>query len=97
MVYVVGGLIDAFGQSEIQYLYDSFGCDFDIGRFQIAVHDAFVVGCFEGRGNLFRDCECLVEWNGRAADALGESRTLHQFHHQIVRADVEQSADIRMV
>ena len=75
MVYVVGGLIDGFGESEIQYLYGSFGCDFDVGRFQIAVHDAFVVGCFEGPSHLFRD-SCLRKDPKDRLQAISDWRLL---------------------
>jgi hypothetical protein len=55
------------------------------------------VGGFEGVGDLFRDGEGFVEWDRAFGDAVGQSWAIDQLHHQVVRADVEQGADIRMI
>jgi hypothetical protein len=41
-----------FGQSEVQNLDPSFRRDFDVGRLQVTVNDAFLVSGFEGLCDL---------------------------------------------
>ena len=38
--------------------------DFDVGRFQVAVDDALLMGRLKGYGDLFRDGEGFAEWYG---------------------------------
>jgi hypothetical protein len=69
----------------------------DVGRFQIAVHDAFFVCGIESLGNLARDTQCLIERKRAFFDSIRESRPFNQFHHEIVRPDIEESADVWMI
>ena len=73
------------------------GLDLDVARLQIAVDDALLVRGFERIGDLARDGERLLERNRALLDPLGERLALDQLHDQVVRADVEQRADIGMV
>ncbi len=41
-----------FGQSEVQNLDPSFRRDFDVGRLQVTVNDAFLMSGFEGLCDL---------------------------------------------
>ena len=41
-------------ESEIKYLHNAFGCDYDIARLQIAMDIALFVRCFESIGYLPR-------------------------------------------
>src|ERR1019366_1448850 len=66
--------------------------DFDVRRFEVAVDDTFFVRRFESGGELAGDPEYFVErqWAFRrfALDIL---------HHDVVRADIVDLANVRMV
>ena len=63
--------------------------------------DALFVCCVERLSDLFRDGQCVVERYGTLRDAVGQSRTLDQLHHQTVRGagvfDAVDVRDIRMI
>jgi hypothetical protein len=61
------------------------------------MRDAFLVRGFERIGNLTCDGERLFQRNCALPDAVGEGRTLHQLHHQVIRADIVQCADVGMI
>jgi hypothetical protein len=55
------------------------------------------VGGIEGVSNLARDVQGFFERHRPLLDTLGERRPFHQFHYEVVGADVVERADIRMV
>ena len=75
--------------------------DFDIGRLQIPVDDAFLVGGFETIGDLHEDRDRFVERKVSAGDPLGEGLSLHQFHdkERLAVRDLEpvKRCDVRMI
>ena len=85
------------GEPEIQNLYRSFGRDLHVSRLQVAMHDSLLVRGFERIGDLPRDIDRFVERNGTLSDSVGQRRPFHQFHHQVIRPDVVEMADIVMV
>ena len=94
---VTSGCVTRFRQTEVEDFHRTVGADLDVGRFQIAMHDVFFVRGFEGIGDLLRDGERFFEGNRALPDSVGQRRARYKLHHEVVRADVEQGADVRMV
>ena len=86
-----------FGEPEIQHLHRSIRPDLDICRLQIPMHDPLLVRRFERNRNLLRDRNRLFYRNRPSLDPVGERRAFHQLHYQIIRADVVQRANVRMI
>jgi hypothetical protein len=84
--------IEQLGDAEIQQLGRAFGRDQDVGRLQVAMDDARAVGGVERIADLASVLQDVVELEW----AL-ERFSLDVLHHQIVRADVVQRADVRMI
>jgi hypothetical protein len=63
--------------------------------------DALLVRRLQRIGDLFRDQQCVVEWDGSTRDPLREILTFDEFHHEGLDAvAVFQSidgGDVRMV
>ncbi len=78
-------------QTEVQQL-DSLLRYQNIRGLQIAVDDAFAVRCVEGVEDLPGVLDGFVHWQ-RAF----ERSAVDQFHHQVIRADVVDLADVRMI
>ena len=49
------------------------------------------------RADLARDGQSFVQGDCAFVDAVGESGPIDQFHHQIIRADIVQSADVGLI
>jgi hypothetical protein len=79
------------GQAEVEQL-GSPGSDQDVGGFEIAMNHTAGVGLFEGRGNLERQFQGLVE-----REFLGERCALDEFHGEVVAANAVGLADVGMV
>ena len=64
------------------------------------MNDVFAVGFVERFGNLGRDGKGSVDWNGTAAQALGERFAFEELHdqewHALFLADVVHGADVGM-
>jgi hypothetical protein len=78
-------------QAEIQQLHSRFR-DQNVGRLQITVYDAFPVGCVKRVADLGGVFQSLIH----------RQRTLKRpaidvFHHEVIRPDIEQRADMRMI
>jgi hypothetical protein len=54
-------------------------------------------GTDQGFGNLARDGEGFGEGDGSGGDALGEGGAFHQLHDEVVRAYLEEGADVGVV
>jgi hypothetical protein len=85
-----GGLVER-GETEIEELGAGFR-HADVRRLQVAVEDALGVRGRERVGHLQRQREDLV---GRHRPL--RRRTLQELHDQVVRSDVVQDADVRVV
>ena len=72
----------ALRETEIEHLDGAVIADLDVGRLEIAMHDAGLVRRFERLGNLPRDGEGFVKGNRALRDAIRERRPLHQLHHE---------------
>jgi hypothetical protein len=80
------------GQSEVQNLYRAVGLDLDVAGLQIAMCDALLVRGFERVTYLRCDSQSFIKRHrpfGRLA--------LDKLHHQIIRADVVNLADVGMI
>ena len=80
-------------EAEVQNFDPAFGRDLDVGGLQIAVHDAFLVGGFEGSSNLIgaveRDCYGQGAAKGFAFDEFqDETFDATGFFEAVNRADV---------
>ncbi|CAM5409857.1 hypothetical protein SANTM175S_09128 [Streptomyces antimycoticus] len=77
------------GDAEVAELHGAVGEPHDVGRLQIAVDHALVMGVSEGRGDLLRDVQHLGD-RQRAAlvvlQQLAEVTALQQLHDQVQRA-----------
>ena len=96
----VAPVID-LGQPEIEQLHLACLGDEDVGRLDIAVHDAFAVGRIERVGDLDAEIEHEVDGQGLSVDAVFERLAFEVFHRQVGSAvffaDVVDGADIGVV
>ena len=69
-------------QSEVQHLHCAIGSHLDVGRLQIAVDDAVIVGSFERLGDLAGDAEHLVQRKRPAGDARRKVLAVNELHHE---------------
>ena len=89
-----------FRESEVEHFHEAVRLDFDIGGFQIAMGDSlFVRGIERVRNLLFGNDDRFVERNRLALCrcAPPASPHLHQFHDEVVGANVVESADVGVV
>ena len=70
---------DRLRQPKVQHFHPALERDFDVGWFQIAVNDSFVVRGFQCFGDLARVLERLVEGQRPA-----QSLPLHPLQHQAI-------------
>ena len=80
------------GQSEIEQLDRSFRGHHDVGGFQIAMHDAFAMRGIQRFRDLHRQPHGVVD-----VHAALERLPFDVFEHQVIRPDVEDLADVRMI
>ena len=59
--------LSGFRQPEVEHLHGAVRADFDVRRLQITMDDALLVRRLQRLGDLFRDQQCLVEWDRSAA------------------------------
>ncbi len=74
------------GQPEVEHLDLSLRRDLDVGRLQVPMDDASLVGRLQGLGDLERDPEGLLDRQGAAGDPLLQRLALDQLHDQEVDA-----------
>ena len=91
-VLTAGNGSEDFGKAEIQHLHRPVGFDPDVGGLKVPVYDAFVMGSFQRADDLTGVVQRRFERH-RAFQGLA----LDQLHHQVVRADVVERADIRVI
>ncbi len=89
------------GQTEVQHLHDAGGRDLDVGRLQIPVDDALLVGRVQRVGNLARDRQRVSQGERPARQSIGQRLTLDELEHQSRTAiDVLEPvnrADVRVI
>ena len=91
------GVPPIFASPKSSTFTDAVGLDLDVAGFQIAMRDALLVRGFERVGDLFGNGQRFIEGNRALFDALRQRLTLHQFHHQVVGADVVERADVGVI
>src|SRR3972149_9194356 len=65
-------LRDRLGETKIQQLHFSVGCDLDVRGFQVPMDDPFVMGGFAGLSDLPPDGKRVLETETSAGEPLGE-------------------------
>ena len=90
--------IERSRQPEVEHFHYAIGRDLDVGRLEIAVHDAAVVCGLERISDLFRETECFFSRYRPARRRLRERIAFDQFHDQGTNAlRVGQAIDVRDV
>src|SRR5581483_6602745 len=95
-------------QAEVENLQAAIARDEDVLRFQIAMHDPFLVRGGESVRDLSRVFDRLANGNARAAlvgeavaDLVAERLSFEQLHNYVrgvvVRADVIDRDEVRMI
>ena len=77
-----GFFLEGFGQAEVQGLDLAFRRYLDIGGLQIAVDDAFFVGCFEAFGDLAADIQSFIERQWPFGNPLRQSLTFNELQYE---------------
>ena len=73
-------------QSKVQHLHRAIVADLDVGRLEIAMHDAAFVGGLEGFADLARYRQRVVQWKRACRQELLECASLDELQHQSVNA-----------
>jgi hypothetical protein len=68
--------------AEVEHLYDTLGCDLDVGRLQVSMDDALLMRGLEGVGNLRGDRQGVDERQRPASDPLGQCVAFHELEHE---------------
>ena len=93
--------LQRFRQSEVENLDVAVGGQLHVGRFQIAMDDAFLVRVFQSFGDLLGNRQHFVQRHRPPADPLSQRRPLDQFHDQSANAvalfQSVNGGDVRMV
>ncbi len=61
---------ECLGQTEIQDLDPTFGCDFDIARLEVPVCHSLFVGSQQGLSDLLADRKSILEFQWLMRDPL---------------------------
>ena len=78
---------DAGGSSrlrepEVENLDGAVGCQLDVGRLQVAMHDTVLVRGLERLRDLPRDRQCFVDRNAPFRNQVRERRAIDQLQHE---------------
>jgi hypothetical protein len=77
---------DGLRDPEVDDLHDWFAVvrrDHDIGRLEIAVDDALLVGVLHRRAHVGEECEPRLRIEIFVSTVFGERNALHQLHHEV--------------
>jgi hypothetical protein len=77
-----GRLAKRFGEAEVQHLGRTVGPHLDVGRLEVAMDDALLVGRLERFRDLAGERQCFVERHRSAREMFRERLALDEFHHQ---------------
>ena len=85
-----GGGRAGFCDTEVEYLGRAVRAHFDVGRLQVAMHDAAFVRGVEGVGHLARNPSRFVERDRAVHETVGKGRAFDELEHERSRlpADV---------
>ena len=88
-------------EAEVEDLHDVLWRDLDVGGFQIAVDDAFLVCRIQCIGNLPRPDQCLFERYSPAREALCQRLALDQLEDErpvaVALLEAVQHPDVRVI
>ena len=89
------------GEAEVEDLDRAIGTNFDVGRLQIAVHDALLVRVLHGLGDLPGDVERVAERQRARLEQVCQRAPFDEFHHQgrdaVAVFEPVDVRDVRMV
>ena len=85
--------VERLGQAEVEHLDRPVRPQLDVGRLQVAMDDAVLVGGFDRFDDLSRDWQCFVERKRTLGDAVGERRAMDELEHQRVCPPLLESVD----
>ena len=92
---------DRLRQSEVEHFHGAVLAHLDVGRLEIAMDDALLVGGFEGLGDLSCDGQGIVDGDRPVHHAIGERRPLDQLHderqHAASLLEPVKAGDILMI
>ncbi len=86
-----------FGQAEIEHLHSAAGFDLDVARLEIAMYDVLFVRGRQRCLNLLRNGQCLAQRKRSLLDSFGKGFAFDQLHHQVVRSDVVERANVGVI
>jgi len=93
--------VEQLGQAEVQQLDVAVAGDDDVGRLEIAVHDAVLVGVGQTLGDRNAQTWPLLELQRPTADDLAQGAALEQLHRNewraVVLADFVDHGDVGVV
>ena len=91
------GRLRHLGQPEIEHLHRTVRRHLNVPRFQIAVHHSFFMRGLQRLGDLIRNGQRLPPRNGSTCDPFCQRRAFHQFHDYVIRSNVVERADVRVI
>ena len=76
---------DRFGQAEVQHFHLALRRNLDVGGFQVAVNDAFLMSGFQSICDLAANAEgCFDRQRTIPRDSFPQRLAGHEFHHQAI-------------
>ena len=100
-LFDVGGGARQLRQAEVQHLHPALGRDDDVGRLEIAVHDAALVRLLERRRHVAAECRDLFLRERAAGDVLRQRLAGHVLHDQevdpVAAVEIVHRGDVRVV
>src|SRR4030095_13869979 len=92
---------EGLGEPEVEHLDVAVRRQLDVRGLQVAMDDPLLVRRFERLGDLTRDRERLLDWQGTLGDAILERGPLDQLEHQRLGRgrilDAVDRSDVRMI
>src|SRR5688572_15798723 len=86
-----------FCETKVQNLHTSFWRDHHVAGFEIAMDNAARVRGGDCISDVDRVVQCLVQTQPAFRNESIELATLDQLHDDEIRADIVESADVRMI
>ncbi len=80
VVAVVG--IPRLGQAEVEHLDRTVGTELDVGRLEVAVDDALLVGRLQCLGDLQGDGDGVIDGDRAAFDAIRQVLAVDELHDE---------------